>query len=53
MKTAGLPVARLTERRLRKAAELARDERRISDIAFECGFNDLSISTAASAAASA
>jgi AraC-like DNA-binding protein len=27
---------------LRKAAELARDERRISDIAFECGFNDLS-----------
>jgi AraC-like DNA-binding protein len=42
MKTAGLPVARLTERRLRKAAELARDERRISDIAFECGFNDLS-----------
>ena len=35
---------RLNELRLRKAAELlARDgERRISDIAFDCGFNDLS-----------
>lgn len=34
---------RLTELRLRKAAELlARDETRISDIAFACGFNDLS-----------
>ncbi|WJR79719.1 AraC family transcriptional regulator [Bradyrhizobium sp. NP1] len=35
---------RLTELRLRKAADmLARDaERRISDIAFDCGFNDLS-----------
>jgi AraC-like DNA-binding protein len=35
--------ARLTERRLHKAAErLAHGEGRISDIAFECGFNDLS-----------
>jgi AraC-like DNA-binding protein len=35
--------ARLTELRLRKAAEkLAHGEGRISDIAFECGFNDLS-----------
>jgi len=35
--------ARLIELRLRKAADLlARGERRISDIAFECGFNDLS-----------
>jgi AraC-like DNA-binding protein len=34
---------RLTELRLRKAAELLQQaERRISDIAFECGFNDLS-----------
>jgi AraC-like DNA-binding protein len=35
---------RLNELRLRKAADLlSRDEeRRISDIAFECGFNDLS-----------
>jgi len=34
---------RLTELRLRKAAELlARGERRISDVAFDCGFNDLS-----------
>ena len=35
---------RLNELRLRKAAELlARDsERRISDVAFDCGFNDLS-----------
>jgi AraC-like DNA-binding protein len=35
---------RLNELRLRKAAELLalRGERRISDIAFECGFNDLS-----------
>ena len=35
---------RLNELRLRKAAELlARDaDRRISDIAFDCGFNDLS-----------
>jgi AraC-like DNA-binding protein len=34
---------RLTELRLRKAAELlGRDEGRISDIAFACGFNDLS-----------
>jgi AraC-like DNA-binding protein len=34
---------RLTERRLRQAAEkLAQGEGRISDIAFECGFNDLS-----------
>lgn len=34
---------RLTELRLRKAADLlARDETRISDIAFACGFNDLS-----------
>jgi AraC-like DNA-binding protein len=46
--------ARLTERRLRKAADrLARGEGRISDIAFECGFNDLSYSTVASAAVSA
>ena len=36
--------ARLNELRLRKAAELlARSEtRRISDVAFDCGFNDLS-----------
>ena len=36
--------SRLNELRLRKAAELLahRGERRISDIAFECGFNDLS-----------
>jgi AraC-like DNA-binding protein len=34
---------RLNELRLRKAAELlARGEGRISDIAFDCGFNDLS-----------
>jgi AraC-like DNA-binding protein len=34
---------RLNELRMRKAAELlTRGERRISDIAFECGFNDLS-----------
>ncbi len=34
---------RLNELRLRKAAELlSTAERRISDIAFECGFNDLS-----------
>jgi AraC-like DNA-binding protein len=34
---------RLTELRMRKAADLlARKEGRISDIAFECGFNDLS-----------
>jgi AraC-like DNA-binding protein len=35
---------RLNELRLRKAAELLAHagERRISDIAFECGFNDLS-----------
>ncbi len=35
---------RLTELRLRKAADmLAHDsERRVSDIAFDCGFNDLS-----------
>jgi AraC-like DNA-binding protein len=34
---------RLNELRLRKAAELLpRSEARISDIAFECGFNDLS-----------
>jgi AraC-like DNA-binding protein len=34
---------RLNELRLRKAAALlARGERRISDIAFDCGFNDLS-----------
>ena len=34
---------RLNELRLRKAADLlARKEGRISDIAFECGFNDLS-----------
>ncbi len=34
---------RLNELRLRKAAELLQQaERRISDIAFECGFNDLS-----------
>jgi len=35
---------RLNELRLRKAAELlARGgDRRISDIAFDCGFNDLS-----------
>jgi AraC-like DNA-binding protein len=35
---------RLNELRLRKAAELLahRGERRISDVAFECGFNDLS-----------
>jgi AraC-like DNA-binding protein len=34
---------RLNELRLRKAAELlAHTERRISDIAFDCGFNDLS-----------
>jgi AraC-like DNA-binding protein len=34
---------RQTELRLRKAAELlARGERRISDVAFDCGFNDLS-----------
>jgi len=34
---------RLNELRMRKAADLlARKERRISDIAFECGFNDLS-----------
>jgi AraC-like DNA-binding protein len=36
--------ARLTELRLRKAADLLSHdgERRVSDIAFECGFNDLS-----------
>jgi AraC-like DNA-binding protein len=35
--------ARLNELRLRKAAELLTlTQRRISDIAFECGFNDLS-----------
>jgi AraC-like DNA-binding protein len=35
--------ARLNELRLRKAAELlARGEARVSDIAFDCGFNDLS-----------
>ncbi len=36
--------ARLTELRLRMAAGLLAQagERRISDIAFECGFNDLS-----------
>jgi AraC-like DNA-binding protein len=34
---------RLNELRMRKAAELlARSKGRISDIAFECGFNDLS-----------
>ena len=34
---------RLNELRMRKAAELlARSTRRVSDIAFECGFNDLS-----------
>ncbi len=35
---------RLLELRLRKAAELLKrtGERRISDIAFDCGFNDLS-----------
>ena len=34
---------RLNELRLRKAADLlARPEGRISDIAFDCGFNDLS-----------
>jgi AraC-like DNA-binding protein len=34
---------RLTELRLRKAAELlACGERRVSDVAFDCGFNDLS-----------
>jgi len=35
---------RLTELRLTKAAELLvhEAERRISDIAFDCGFNDLS-----------
>ena len=34
---------RLNELRIRKAADLlARKEGRISDIAFECGFNDLS-----------
>ena len=34
---------RLNELRMRKAADLlVREERRISDIAFECGFNDLS-----------
>jgi AraC-like DNA-binding protein len=34
---------RLTELRLRQAAELlARGEARVSDIAFDCGFNDLS-----------
>ena len=34
---------RLNELRMRKAADLLlREERRISDIAFECGFNDLS-----------
>ena len=34
---------RLNELRLRRAAELLTlTERRISDIAFECGFNDLS-----------
>jgi len=34
---------RLNELRLRKAAELlANGEGRVSDIAFECGFNDLS-----------
>jgi AraC-like DNA-binding protein len=34
---------RLNELRMRKAAGLlARGERRVSDIAFECGFNDLS-----------
>jgi AraC-like DNA-binding protein len=34
---------RLNELRLRKAADLlARAEHRISDIAFDCGFNDLS-----------
>ena len=35
--------SRLNELRMRKAADLlARKEGRISDIAFECGFNDLS-----------
>jgi AraC-like DNA-binding protein len=35
--------ARLNELRVRKAADLlAHSERRISDVAFECGFNDLS-----------
>ncbi|MEH2482145.1 AraC-like DNA-binding protein [Nitrobacteraceae bacterium AZCC 2146] len=35
--------ARLNEMRLRKAASmLAQEQRRISDIAFDCGFNDLS-----------
>jgi AraC-like DNA-binding protein len=36
--------SRLNELRLHKAAELLahRGERRIIDIAFECGFNDLS-----------
>jgi AraC-like DNA-binding protein len=34
---------RLNELRLRKAAELlANGEGRVSDIAFDCGFNDLS-----------
>src|SRR5262249_50122769 len=34
---------RLNELRIRKAADLlARKEGRISDVAFECGFNDLS-----------
>ena len=34
---------RLNELRLRKAAELLQHaQRRISDVAFECGFNDLS-----------
>jgi AraC-like DNA-binding protein len=34
---------RLNELRLRKAAELlARGKGRVSDIAFDCGFNDLS-----------
>lgn len=44
---------RLNELRIRKAAALlARKDGRIGDIAFECGFNDPSYSTAASVAAS-
>lgn len=35
--------SRLNKLRLRKAAELLQHaQRRISDVAFECGFNDLS-----------
>ena len=46
---------RLLELRLHKAADLLAQptERRISDIAFACGFTTCPISTAASAAASA